>query len=84
MEEQVTEAEQEVIIANNNLLFYCIARSFFKKASKLRHYFLYNHVKPRHSRVQEWFVKESWKLFQETKITGKLAKPWTPKIYLEC
>lgn len=51
MEEQVTEAEQEVIIANNNLLFYCIARSVFKKASKLRHYFLYNHVKPRHSRT---------------------------------
>lgn len=49
MEEQVTEAEQEVIIGNNNLLFYCIARSVFKKASKLRHYFLYNHVKPRHS-----------------------------------
>ena len=48
MEEQVTEAEQE-IIANNNLLFYCIARSVFKKASKLRNYFLYNHVKPRHS-----------------------------------
>ena len=50
MEEQVTEAEQEVITANNNLLFYCIAHSVFKKASKLRHYFLYNHVKPRHSR----------------------------------
>lgn len=49
MEEQVTEAEQEVIIANNNLLFYCIACSVFKKASKLRHYFLYNPVKPRHS-----------------------------------
>ena len=41
MEQQVTEADQEVIIANNNLLFYCIARSVFKKASKLRHFFLY-------------------------------------------
>ena len=49
MEEQVTEVEQEVIIANNNLLFYCVARSVFRRTSELRHYFLYNiYVKPRH------------------------------------
>lgn len=73
MEEQVTEAEQEVIIANNNLPFYCIARSVFKKASKLRHYFLYNHVKPRHS-VTGMICKEVVEIIPRNKNYWQIGK----------
>lgn len=73
MEEQVTEAEQEVIIANNNLPFYCIVRSVFKKASKLRHYFLYNHVKPRHS-VTGMICKEVVEIIPRNKNYWQIGK----------
>ena len=83
MEEQVTEAEQEVIIVNNNLLFTALRARSLRRPPSLGIIF-YITMLNQDTLVQEWFVKESWKLFQEIKITGKLAKPWTPKIYLEC